>query len=188
MSLWYVQCKPCTYLVSGLALSPYEPNRAPPDPHHLGVPSGASKMIYEPLVCFTQTEHKSCTDANTVSKQIKWDSTCPTSPRSFNGCFQYYFRAYVTFDANRTPILHQELHYLQMDRTELPLKPRHQGVPSSASKMISIPMVCSVQNVHLSCFDTNTISKRSKTRFHTTHVTYEFHQVRPKLFMSLWYV
>jgi hypothetical protein len=54
--------------------------------------------------------------------------------------------------------------------------------------MISKPMVCSVQTVQLSCTDTNTVSKRTKTRFHTTHVTYEFHLVRPKLFMSLWYV
>jgi hypothetical protein len=71
MSLWYVQCKPCTYLASRLALSPNRPNRAPLDPHHLGVPLGVSKTIYEPIVHLTQTEHLSCTDTNTVSKQIK---------------------------------------------------------------------------------------------------------------------
>jgi hypothetical protein len=71
VSLWYVQCKPCTYLVSRLALSPNGPNRAPPDPHYLGVPSGASKLIYDPMVCLTQIVHLSCTDDNTVSKQIK---------------------------------------------------------------------------------------------------------------------
>jgi hypothetical protein len=70
MSLWYVQCKPCTYLPSRLALSLNGPNRAPPDPHHQEVPSGASKIIYEPMVRLTQTEHLSCTDSNTVSKQI----------------------------------------------------------------------------------------------------------------------
>jgi hypothetical protein len=84
--------------------------------------------------------------------------------------------------------LHEELHHLQMDRSELPLEPRHLGVPSSLSKMISIPMVCSVQTMHLSCTDTDTITKRTKMRFHMTHVTYEFHRVRPKLFMSRWYV
>jgi hypothetical protein len=71
MSLWYVQYKPCTYLASRLALSPNRPNRAPLDPCHLGVPSGTSKMIYQPMVHLTQTEHLSCTDANTVSKQIE---------------------------------------------------------------------------------------------------------------------
>jgi hypothetical protein len=75
-----------------------------------------------------------------------------------------------------------------MDRSKLPFEPRHPGVPSIASKMISMPMVCSVQTMHLSYTDTNTVSKRTKTRFHTTHVTYEFHRVRPKLFVSLWYV
>jgi hypothetical protein len=71
MSLWYLQCKPCTYLTSRLALSPNGPNRAPPDAHLLRVPTGASKTIYEPIVRLTQTEHLSCTDTNTVSKQIE---------------------------------------------------------------------------------------------------------------------
>jgi hypothetical protein len=110
------------------------------------------------------------------------------SPRRSIGCLQYYFWAYYTFDSNRAPILHQKLHYLQTDWTELPLEPRHLGVPSSVSKTISMPMVCSVQTVHQSCTDINTISKWTKTRFHTTHVTYEFHQVRPKQFMSIWNV
>jgi hypothetical protein len=76
----------------------------------------------------------------------------------------------------------------QTNRTELPLEPRHLGVPSCVSKTISMFMVCSVQTMHLSCTDTNTISKRTKMTFHTTHVTYEFHRTRPKLLMSLWYV
>jgi hypothetical protein len=75
-----------------------------------------------------------------------------------------------------------------MDQTKLPLEPRHLGVPSSASKMISKPMVRSVQTMHLSCTDTKTVTKRTEMRFHTAHVTYVFYRVRPKLFMSLWYV
>jgi hypothetical protein len=43
-------------------------------------------------------------------------------------------------------------------------------------------------NLQKSCTDTNTISKWTKTRFHMTHVTFEFHRVRPKWFLSLWYV
>jgi hypothetical protein len=45
-------------------------------------------------------------------------------------------------------------------------------------------MVCSVQTGLEPCTDTNTISKWTKTRFHTTHVTYEFHRAHPKLFMT----
>jgi hypothetical protein len=73
MSLWYVQFKPCTYLVSRLALSPNGPNRAPPDARHLGVQSFASKMIYEPMVRLMQTDYLSCTDASTVSKTDRND-------------------------------------------------------------------------------------------------------------------
>jgi hypothetical protein len=71
MSLWYVQWKPCTYLPSWVALSSNGPNRAPPDPRQMGVPSSVSKTIDEPMVCLTQTENLSCTDANTISKQIE---------------------------------------------------------------------------------------------------------------------
>jgi hypothetical protein len=94
--------------------------------------------------------------------RLKRDSTWLTSPRSSIGCLQYYFWAYGMFMANRAPILHQELHYLQTDRSELPLEPRYLGVPSSVSKMISVPMVCSVQTMLLSYTDPNTVSKGLK--------------------------
>jgi hypothetical protein len=80
-------------------------------------------------------------------------------------CVQNDFRAYGTFSANRAPILHQDYHYLQMDRNPLPLEHRHLEVPLGASKMISEPMVRLAQTVHLSCTDTNTVSKQTETRF-----------------------
>jgi hypothetical protein len=49
-------------------------------------------------------------------------------------------------------------------------------------------MGCLVQVEHLSCTDTNSISKESKMRFHMTHIVLQFHQVRPKQFLSLWYI
>jgi hypothetical protein len=88
------------------------------------------------------------------------------------------------FDTNRAPILHQDKHYPQTDQTELPLELRHPGVGSNSSKTISMPMVCLVQTVLQPCTNTNTTSKWTKMRFHTTHVTYEFHRVRLKLFMT----
>jgi hypothetical protein len=66
--------------------------------------------------------------------------------------------------------------------------PRHLGVLSGASKMISEAMVCSAQIVHLSCLKINTISKWTETSFHLSLVTLEFHRVLLKLFQSLWYV
>jgi hypothetical protein len=74
-----------------------------------------------------------------------------------------------------------------MDRNQLPFEPRHLGVPSGASKMISEPhhlgvlsgasktiseaMVCLAQTVEISCPDTNTTSKQTEMRFYMTHVT-----------------
>jgi hypothetical protein len=54
--------------------------------------------------------------------------------------------------------------------------------------MISEQLVRLGQAVHLSCTDSNTVSKEKEVRFHKTHVTYEFHWVRPKWFLSLWYI
>jgi hypothetical protein len=62
------------------------------------------------------------------------------------------------FDAIHAPTLRQDWHYLQTDRIELPLEPRHRGVPLGASKMISEPKVCLAQVVHLSCTDTNAVT------------------------------
>jgi hypothetical protein len=81
-------------------------------------------------------------------------------------------------------------------KLKLPLKgpkggstwPRHLGVPSGASKMISEDMVRLVQTVDLPCTETKTISKWTEMRFYMTHVTKEFHRVRPKWFLSLWYI
>ena len=60
---------------------------------------------------------------------------------------------------------------LKWTENELPLEPRHLVVPSGASKMISESMVHLALTVHLSCTDTNTISKDKEVRFHMTYVT-----------------
>jgi hypothetical protein len=49
-------------------------------------------------------------------------------------------------------------------------------------------MVCSTQTVHLSWIMISTRSKRTETSFHLSLVTQEYHPVRPKQFLSLWYV
>jgi hypothetical protein len=70
-SLWYIRCKPCTYLVSRLAIYPTNRNELPLEPGHLGVPLGASKTISDPMVHLAQTVHLSCSDTNTVSERTK---------------------------------------------------------------------------------------------------------------------
>jgi hypothetical protein len=49
-------------------------------------------------------------------------------------------------------------------------------------------MVCSAQTVHLSCAKVSNISKQAKTTIHLRLVTKEYHRVRLKWFLSLWYV
>jgi hypothetical protein len=59
---------------------------------------------------------------------------------------------------------------------------------TSVSKTISEHMVRLAQTMDLSCTDTNIVSKQKEARFHMTHITYEFHWVSPKWFLSLWYI
>ena len=54
---------------------------------------------------------------------------------------------------------------------ELPLEPRHQGVPSGASEIISELVVRSMQTMHLSCVKISTISKLTKTSIQLSVVT-----------------
>jgi hypothetical protein len=107
LSLWYIWNKSCIYISSRLAHLQTDRNELPLEPCHQGVPSGASKMISEPMVHLAQTMHLSCTDTNTVSKWTKTRFDWPTSPRSSIGCFQNDFWAYGMFGTNSAPILCQ---------------------------------------------------------------------------------
>jgi hypothetical protein len=46
-------------------------NEIPHDSRHLGVPSGASKMISEAVVRSAQTVHLSCVKINTISERTE---------------------------------------------------------------------------------------------------------------------
>jgi hypothetical protein len=108
MMYWYVQSKPCTYLASTFALSPNRPSGDPPYPRHLGVPSGASKMIFEPMVRLSKPSTYLAPTLTLSQNRSKRDSTRPTSLMSSIGCIQYYFRAYRTFSANCAPTLRHD--------------------------------------------------------------------------------
>ena len=103
-------------------------------------------------------------------------STSPTSPSCSSGCVQTDFQAYGTLDAKRASKLHRRQHCLQTDRNEISHDPRHLGVPSGASEMISEPMVRSAQTAHLSCVKIITISTRTETSFDLSLITEEYHR------------
>jgi hypothetical protein len=75
-----------------------------------------------------------------------------------------------------------------MDRHEILHDPRHLGVPSGASKMISELTVCLAQTVHLSWIKISTISKRTEISFHLSLVTKEYDPEHSQWFLRLWYV
>jgi hypothetical protein len=120
--------------------------------------------------------------------RLKRDSTWLTSPRRSIGCDQQRFLS-VWYDRRklRTYIV-SKLALTPNGWNKHPLEPRHLGVPSGPSKMISELMVCLTQTVHLSCTETNTIFKWTEMRFHMAHITYVFYRVCPKWFLNLWYV
>jgi hypothetical protein len=57
-----------------------------------------------------------------------------------------------------------------------------------APKTISEPITRSVQTVHLSCIDINTVSKWTDMNFNMIHFMYMYHRVCLKWFLSLWYI
>jgi hypothetical protein len=75
MSLCNVWHKLCTYLAPKLTLSLTDQNKILHDPRQLGVPSGVSEMISEPVVCLVQTVHLSCVKITTIPNRMKQAST-----------------------------------------------------------------------------------------------------------------
>jgi hypothetical protein len=71
LSQWYVWRKPCTYLASDYNYLQTDCIELPLDPRQLGVSSGVSKMIFEPMRCLAQIMHLSCTDTYTVSRRTE---------------------------------------------------------------------------------------------------------------------
>jgi hypothetical protein len=113
----------------------------------------------------------SCVKISTISNKLNQASTWASSPRSTIGCIQNDFWAYGMFSTNCAPILNWHRHYLQMDQNEIPHDPRHLGVPSGASKMISKAMVRLAQTVHLSYIKISTIIEQTESSFHLSLVT-----------------
>jgi hypothetical protein len=163
-------------------------NKIPQDPCHLGVPSGASKMISKPAVRSAQTVHLSCVKISTISKRT--ESSIHLSLVTKERHQVRPKRFLILWHVRRKPCtyLASRLALYQINWIKHPLELRYLGILSCASKTIYEPIVCLAQTVHLSWTDTNTIFKWTKPRFHMTHITLEFHRVRPKRFLRQGYV
>jgi hypothetical protein len=92
------------------------------------------------------------------------------------------------FGTNRAPTMHQTQTLSPKGSKQDFTRPMSPRISNGCIPNVSEAMLHLVQTVDLSCNETNTISKWTETRFYLTHVTEEFHQVRPKRFLSLRYV
>jgi hypothetical protein len=185
--LWFVWRKLCTYLTP--ALTPYLDGSKQDSTWPTSPRSFIGRVQND---CRAYSRWKQCT--NLASRLAlspngqKRASIWASSPHSTIRCIQNDYYAYDILDSNRAPISHSHKHWLQMNQNEIWHDPHLVEVPLGAFKAISMPTVRSAQTVHLSCIKISTMSKRTKTWFHLSLVTLEYHRVRPKGFQNLWYV
>ena len=72
-------------------VSKWKGSEIPHDTRHLGVPSGASKFIYDLVVCSSQTVHLTCIRISTMFERPKRASTRALSPVGTIECVQNDF-------------------------------------------------------------------------------------------------
>jgi hypothetical protein len=140
------------------------------------------------MVRSAQTVHLSCVKISTITKRTESCIHLSFVTYEYHQVRPKWFLSIWYIRRKPCTYLASRLALYQMNWIKHPLKLRHLGELSGASKMISDPTVCLAQTMHLSWTDSNTISKCTKTRFHMTHVSLEFHWVRPKWFLRLGYV
>jgi hypothetical protein len=147
------------------------------------------QTISEPVERSVQTVHLSRTDTSTVSKLVR------------NEISHYPRHLGVSLGACKMisePMVCSARTVHSYRASRLALSPKG---PKRVSTWASSPRstIGCIQNdfwaygtwaqtMHQSCTDSNVVSKRTEMRFQKTHVTYEFHRVRLKWFLSLWYV
>jgi hypothetical protein len=140
------------------------------------------------MVRLVQTVDLCCTDTNTISKRIKTRFYMTHVTKEFHLVHPKRFLKLWYVWCKLWTYVAPILTLSQMNHNEILHDPRHLGVTSGASKIISELTVRSAQTVHLSWIKISTISERTETSFHLSLVTQEYHPVHPKQFLSPWYV
>jgi hypothetical protein len=130
----------------------------PLEPRYLGVPSGASKMISKHMVRLAQPMHLCCVKISNIPKQNETSIHLSLIIQAYIQCKMCtYLLPRLTLSPNRPK--------------QIPHDPSRLGVTSSASKMISEPMVRSTRIVHLLSVKISTISKRNEMSIHMSPIT-----------------
>jgi hypothetical protein len=139
--LWYIRRKLCTYLASRLHYLQMDQNKLPLDPHHLGVPSGASKWFRS----LWYVRRKPCTylaSRLTLSpNRLKWASTWPMLPkRTLGECPNRFQRLWY--------IRRKPCSYLTLRKTLSPNRPKQDSPwPTSPRSTIG----CAQNDFHGRC-------------------------------------
>jgi hypothetical protein len=84
-----------------------ETSEIPQDTHHLGVPFGASKMMFKPMVRSTQIVHLTCVKISTVAKQTKTSSFVPHHLGLPSGASKMIPEPMVRLAQNRAHVMYQ---------------------------------------------------------------------------------
>jgi hypothetical protein len=108
-------------------------NEIPHDPRHR-VPSGVSKMIFEPVVFLAQTMHQSYVKISTISKRTESSFHSSLVTMEYHCVHPKWFLSQRYVWCKPCTYLASRLAHLQTDRIELPLEPLHLGVPSGEPK------------------------------------------------------
>jgi hypothetical protein len=160
LSQWYVWCKLCTYLALTLTLSPNGPKRDLTWPTS---PRGSIGYVQNNLWAYRTFSATHATILRQDYHYLQMDrNELPLEPRQLrvpSGASKTISEPMVYLVQTCAPILLWHWHRHGMDRNKTPHEPQNLGVPSALSETISKPMVRLVQTMHLSCTDTNTISK-----------------------------
>jgi hypothetical protein len=145
-------------------------------------------MISEPVVRLAQNMQLSRTDANKVTKWTKTRFNMAHVTKEFHRVRPKWFLS-IWY------VWHKPSNYLASRLAPSPngLNQASAWASSPRSTIVGVqndsgPIVRLAQTMQLSCTDTNTISKQSESSFHLSLINYEYHRVRPKWFLSLWYV
>jgi hypothetical protein len=133
------------------------------------------------MVCSVQTVHLSCVKISIISKRTEMSFHLSPITSEYHPVHLKWFLS--LWHVQRKPCT-----YLA-SRLALSSNGPKQASTWASSSCNSIGCIqnnflaCGtfVEPMHLSCTYTNTVSKQTKMRF-------EFHPVRPKQFLSLWYV
>jgi hypothetical protein len=186
MSLWYFGANRAPILHRQQRCLQMDQNEIPQDPCHLGVSSGASKTIFQPIVCSVQIVPLSCVKISTISKWTEMSFRLSLISSE-------YYRVHLKRFLGLWYVRRKPCTYLASRWALSPNGPKQAStwVSSSCNSIECIEnnffacgtftepvhskwflsIVSSVQTVHLSTIKIVCISKCNKIRIYMTHVT-----------------